>query len=457
VFRRLLLFFCLPGLLSASTCTAQCDGTCPPVQLAPIAGRILNAADGSPIVGAIVHYRGLGNTWNARNEVLNPTTLQGEVKTAADGSYALPLLPGGTFIVRASAPGFFAASNHLSEHMAGFKLPPGFSRPSPDMQLWPDVLNIHPLSVEAQEMLRPSVAGLFARNFPVAAFSPDGDRLAFVTFDSVTLHKVTNYVDPPFRRCAAWVYDLSQSKLTAIQSSLPQAMCMDAELRMAWGGDAAYVYPTGLNPSPGEETWRIEGRDAMAWNGPMPKEVIARRALEKSDAESMLKAASDNGSVLASQTTADGRFTLHALDCEGRCTCTTLEVVSAQTHKAKTLPRGCTNNDYMLDRDHDVLYYIDVPGNSSDTPRRFAYLIEYTLSTSRGRLFPLPMMNEEPQLLAFQPLPGGAVRIAYHINGDCDPRASDYTQPGVPAIELGPTPNQYSVCLATVPPQPAGK
>ena len=112
-----------------SACPAQeqqaCN--CPPPKLVPITGHVLDAVTGKPIAGAVVHYFDSNPPLNIKTGERIRQPIVGEVKTAADGSYALPSdLPLSSFHVRASAPGYFSAGFRDEPAIVGQKWPADF-------------------------------------------------------------------------------------------------------------------------------------------------------------------------------------------------------------------------------------------------------------------------------------------------------------------------------------------
>jgi hypothetical protein len=105
----------------------------------------------------------------------------------------------------------------------------------------------------------------------------------------------------------------------------------------------------------------------------------------------------------------------------------------------------------MLDADRALVIFNE-DSTEPDWRLRRAKIVVFDLKTGKRREFGVPVMNNEPELLAEVPLADRAVRVAYTIKGDCDPATSDYSQPGQPDGVLGNTPNQFSVCFITIPP-----
>jgi len=129
-------------------------------------------------------------------------------------------------------------------------------------------------------------------------------------------------------------------------------------------------------------------------------------------------------------------------------------VLSAAATRPKKIATGCGGFNFLLDTHRDLVFYVEDRTGNDGTERPFGKFVEYNLATGRSRNFdvPMTMLLHGPRLLTFQPLPDGATRIAYSMEGDCDLNTSDYAQPSAPAGELGYTPNQHSICFVTIPP-----
>ncbi len=456
---------------------AQCPPNCPKVDLAPISGRVLNAADSSPIAGAVVHYRGTGGTTDAQHHELNPTTLQGQVTAAPDGSYTLPNLPPGLYVVRAAAPGFLGVRKNLQPLPVNFN--PGPPTPVPQsicmqmtgkpscgnlpgmpdavFHLVRDSLHLQTMSAAALPAFALPQRSNPSREFLAGAFTPDGNRFGFLTSDRITLGDVSKApVEAPFERCAAWAYDLSSGILIPVQEGILEPLCQNP-VGMVWEADFLYIY---LQKQPGAATAdiaeRVEGSSAMPWlSTNMPHAVQDKQAHQAANAAA--DQAAFNKTQTASQITDDRQFTVEDHLGGGRGSCETLEFIAVQAPRPTVLTQECAGLTYLLDGGRDLLFYIEQPRQIIAQSTPFGKLIEYDLKTGSRRSFDLPIaaQGHGPQLLAQQSLPNGATRIAYSTNGDCDPAASDYTQPFAPANQLGTTPNLFSVCFVTIPPAPA--
>lgn len=467
-----------PGLLllTPALLQSQCPPNCPQVDLAPISGHVLNANGNSPIAGAVVHYRGAGGTTDAQNHETNPTTLQGQVTTASDGSYTLPHLPPGLYSVRASAPGFLGMRKDLQPLPVNFNPGPpipisskicmattgkptcGFLPGVPDdnFHLVPDSLHLQPMSAPALAAFALPQRSYPKREFLAGAFTPDGNRFGFLTSEHIALGDVSKPpIEAPFERCAAWIYDLPRGVLTPVQEDIADPLCQNP-VDMVWDGDFLYIY---LQKQPGaaaaDIAERVEGSNALPWlTANMPQAVQDKLAHQESNA--VADQAAFNKTQNVSQITDDRQFTVEDHLGDGRSSCETLQVIATQAPQPQVLTQGC-GLTYLLDGGRDLLFYIEQPTQIIGQPTPFGKLVEYELKTGSRRSFDLPLATagHGPQLLAEQPLANGATRMAYALDGDCDPATSDYAQPFAPAGQLGATPNQFSVCFVTVPPPPA--
>jgi hypothetical protein len=372
----------------------------------PISGRILSATTGEPIPNAVVHYRGGGDV-SESNRAISPPTLQGDVKTGVDGSYATPPLPAfGDFIISATAPGFFAAKDYLQAIPAsdidreppplppGMKRPPGYKPVIHDgtLRLQPDPVDLRPMSDNALRvfaMPATPYSGYSDRIYFKGAFSADAGRLQFTTLESSTDTKLIT------RRCRAWIYDLSTGVLTGTERP-------------------GSPYVASLQ----DPNW--------------PPDFCPDRA------------------TLDANVTDDRHFSVSENydDATGRGACGKLVSKSTITHRTLTIASACPGFSFRTDLTRDLVFYTQPTQNNYV---RNENIVEFNLATGKRRAFPIPVMHEEPQLLAESSLTSGAIRIAYTVKGDCDPAASDYSQPGQPDGVLGNTPNQSSVCFITIP------
>jgi hypothetical protein len=404
----------------------------------PITGEVLNADTGAPIPSAIVHYMGVGNlSITDERRVLNPNTLRGEVSTATDGSYALPSLPPGDFHVRVRATGFLSDDSNVQS---------GFAR---DFRLEPDPLALQPMSDAALAAFAlPSNGCCAGHDYRVAAFSQDGNRLAFFTLDGYTPPIVGDVVPTAFQRCVAWIYDLKNGVLQAVDQREESGVCDSTAI--AWDGDTFY---TNSFPYPGPQTGsspvaeRIKARDVTI----MPVSALPQSVKQTFAHEAARVAVAQKLGFYppAGAVTADGLFAV-ALELEGRSSCGPLVVTSIQSRRKRTLASDeCVGFSLMLEGDR--LFYSEDPNSVQSLS---ANITEFNMKTGTRRVFAVPYHRDDaPQFIAHELLPNGALRVAYSIKGDCDPASTDYNDMS-PELDLGPFPNQSSVCFITIPRAP---
>jgi hypothetical protein len=418
-----------------------------PPPLIPIAGRVVNDATGGAIAGAIVHYRGLGLSF--RNTDLkipyDPPSIHGEVTTGADGAYTTPPLPnGGEFQVHASAPGFLAAQQRLQalpENIRNFA-PPGFPLPpNGTLRLRPDPLSLTPMSGSSLAAFALPRLGEANREFAGAAFSPDGNRLAFLTLDTFSPPLVDGVLQTPFRRCAIWEYNLKTGRLTGADDDRP-GICDSPSL--IWDGESFYIVP-GATAIPAPTQLSTTGIHIQGSNNlgvrQLPPSVTQKLAVLEEGAAETQKLDHFPGIV-----TPNGHFSI-TVDTDGRSICGSLVVTDLQTNHHRTLGDACIEASFLTSTGDIVLYNDARMGRSGRTNR----IVAYDFRSGASRSFNLPDADNAAALLASHALANGAARIAYSIQGDCDPAATDYSQPFQPDGVLGQTPNQFSVCFITLP------
>ena len=407
-----------------------------------ISGHVLNAVNGRPVAGATVHYRAVGGDQDKDTNGVSPAGREGEVTTAADGSYTVPDLPRGSFDVRATAPGYFGAHDVFAAKPAGDKPAPVLGLPAVGvLRLQPDLLDLRSISDAALAKLNQQEGGYAGVSYPAPAFTPDGNRVAFLVPGSAALQDVTKDDSPRSGGCMAQAYDLSNEQLTELGDSLPDKYCDASSTEVAWDGDLVYVYFTDYNSNPIKtEAMRLQGGRAALWPvADLPKsfqEKLARKAASgAADREAEEKKRAETV-----ETTNDGRFTLRLGEGElGQCN--SLVAASRQPQWEQTVAACAFPSDYELDRGRDLLF-------SSEA----ALLVEFNFKSRKERRFILPQSEIGPDLLAYQPLANGATRMVYTLaKGDCDPSASVHID-SASESESGNTKDHSSVCFITIPP-----
>jgi hypothetical protein len=387
-----------PAFLLACSLSAVAQSVAPP-PVAPITGTVSNAITGAPIAGATVYYYGLGNLSDREHGVLNPQSLRGETRTDAAGRYTLPPVPPGEYHVRASATGFLADSGKGRQ---------GYAH---DLELQPNSLNLQSMSGAALAEFALPLEGFSGREYHASAFTPDGDRFAFFTTDVIDPPLVENATSnaPAFRRCVAWIYNLTDGTLTSIDQFEEQHACESTAI--AWYGGHFY---TNSFPYPNSQTGSLPIVERI--QAPTPT-ILQVSDLPKA-VQQKLGAAAKLASSPQSGTSPDGLFTFSVAE-EGRSFCGPIVVTNNQTHQRRAIGNGCDDMSFLMLVGDRLLW------SGSVSVGEPGQLTEYNLMTGTQQIFPVPASRQEPQLLAMQPLPDGKTRIAYAIKGDCDPESSD--------------------------------
>jgi hypothetical protein len=418
--------------------TKASAAACSAVQWLPISGRVLDATDGSPIPGATVFYRGIGDVGDDKGQLLNPPSLKGEVKTSPDGSYKFPVLPAGTYYVRAVAPGHFGARRMLAQQIAGLPPPPGIELPDPVFRLPADALHLHTMPDAARIKFSFSKSSYSNRWYEASAFSSDGDYFVLITSDSLNIEG-----QEPQRVCIVWRYDLANGQLDRLSDHVPDGLCGN-EQGIALDGDIIYVYLNGYAVIPSKiESYRIRGSEVTPWPiSDLPKDFQDRMSRKETD----VRPGTDDDSLLSTETTKDGKFSFHFHDPKAECGDDLMDALTDDEW------RGTVNacpSAHLLDSDRDLVYgFIKQPRTSNAFDYRFATLAEFNLITRQQRTFTLPqtVLN----LLALQPLTNGATRVAFQSEDECDTTTTDSPQTVYdPASDT----NRPSICFITIPPE----
>lgn len=441
---------------------SKCPPDCPPAKLVPISGRVVSAVDGHPIAGAAVRYRAEGSAERIKNGPIAPA-LAGVVMAGADGSYTLPELPSGDITIRVVAPGFLGDQRVLREQPAGHKLSAVPAKPpvcittaeqsscsaprEPDgvFRLYRDPLELRAMPDASLAVFNLPSDFNPTRRFLTAAFSPDGESFALLTLDSVSLPGQSKVTLPPFLRCVVWIYALGTERLTGTHGLEP-SVCEGMNARMSWSVDGFYiVYRVGKSLPAIEQVVQVSaGETASRAYDSLPVSVQASLATRGPQS-----AAEKQG--LEPQITNDGRFSVQWRPDQG---CGPLMVTLKNSDREQAVTMGCEDLSFMLDPERDLLFYNESL-LTDNAGYNFGKITEAYLQTGRRRSFRVPVIKHAPQLLAWQPLGSGAVRIAYGMDGDCDGAATDYAQPDQVNEGRGETPNQSSVCFITIPPLPS--
>jgi hypothetical protein len=313
------------------------------------------------------------------------------------------------------------------------------------------------------------------RDYVATAFSPDGNRFAFVALDRATIYNGPSG-SPGFKRCTGWVYDLTTGLLNEM-SELPPSACehegtFGAEIAWAGSGLTLFLYSNMDDPAPmigairvrqtqsaPNLQYSVEPREALPQ---ADREIFDRSVAAKPAALKAEHAARFHKPPTSDATTTDGLYSIVSIEPKDDSPngCETTVAVSTQTHTRHVVTKSCPYGGgvWHIDRDRDLIFYSEIR-TSTD---KFANLVEFDLKTDTRRSFNFPLFNfnsfdREPSFFLTQALPNGATRVVYIMRGDCNPADSDYAQPSQPVDEGSPglTPNQSSVCFIAIPPPPS--
>jgi Carboxypeptidase regulatory-like domain len=400
---------------------------CPPPKLVPITGRVLDAVTGKPIADAVVHYFDSnppldGSGYRIREPIV------GEVKSAADGSYALPAdLPSSTFHVRASAPGYFSAGFYDWPAIVGDKWPADFPpRPSHDLRLQPS----HDLVALGSSRLEVS-ASLNARSVDVTtlALGRDGQSIVLATTEP-----------------RLWFVSLPELDVKEIQ--LPQELKNDHSItQLAW--DGTHLLFTAGDGS----TSHVGGASAPDFHVtvlPSPDMPVTLGSLNLSDQKFTVEEVSSCDDDASPHCGQSGSLVVR-------------EVSNGKTIPIKSGSVG--DLSYLLNPIVDEIVFSDsvetstaqkVPVQVSKTGTvvvhgQKAGLTLLDLKTGWRSHIELPGDGSAELTLLAQMIVRGGLRVAYTKRGDCDPASTDAAQPFAPSGLAGDTPNAWSVCIVTVP------
>lgn len=428
----------------------------------PISGHVIDAVTGRAVANALVRFQGTGDAgkpgYSAAHPApdlsdrLNPPSMRGEVRTAPDGSFLLPLLAPGHFEVRVSAPGYIGARQFLNEQPAGYKPPPPRPLPStfcmarygrPDcagpVVLYDGNFALQPTAAELEQMGNAAEAGfglakdspLQVPRFQAAAISDDGTKLALL--------------GPPGgsavpRPCTGWVYDIAADRLQRIQPELPPKYCDGLTPKMKWEGPTAVLSVSGFVPQPGSLVWETE---AMRWQEGTAQVVSVEHRENMPNPGPAGFQAEDNETIL--DKTDDGEFVVVAVteDCK-QCDQT---VVLSRERDWKIQIKDPVFSGFVLDRADDILVTI-LPGNSEEATRVMTLEV-VDLKSRHEKDYSLPPSGPYAHLLAMQPLGDGRLSVAYTTQGECDPFGP--AAPFAPAAgQPMPMPRQ-SMCFVVLP------
>jgi hypothetical protein len=273
------------------------------------------------------------------------------------------------------------------------------------------------------------------------AFSQDGTHAAFITQDS--------FAPGGEQSCLGWNYELSSGQLDRTPEALPSEYC-EPLIEIVWDGPAIYAFDPWIYsryPNPASvEVMRWDGAGAASVRvGDLPSDF--QQALA-SKVKTIVKNAAGEGDDALAQTTADGQFHLRSGDGDGRH-CFSLTTASTQGDWKQKVGTCIFPPDYLLDRDQDLLALFKAP-TIANQKEHFVKLTLFDLKTRSERSFLVPSTYSPVQLLAEQRLANGTTRIAYSIEGDCDPASPDAAH-NPPAGQPIPGFKPLNVCFVRIP------
>lgn len=412
---------------------AECN--CPPPKLVPITGHVVDAVTGKPIAGAVVDYFDSNPPVDrAGNRVRQP--IVGEVKSAADGSYALPAdLPSSSFHVRASAPGYFSAGFHDWPSIVGHPWPADFPpRPSHDLRLEPshDLVAIGSSLFPADQN-----SGLAWMEATAAALPPDGRTIALAT-----------------RGPRLWIVSLPELHVTEVP--LPEEITKQRENieQVGWDG-TRLIFNAGNETTP-----FVGGASAPDYHVtlvPAPSIFAARVSVgtpnfngEQFTVEEVSNCDDDDPSPHCGQ---GGSLVVH-------------DIANRKTIPIKS--GGVDDLSYLLNPTVNEIVFSD-PVETSTVQKVPVQISKTGTVIVHGRKPGLTLLDLKTGLRSHIELPGdgsrtltllaevvtrGGLRVVYTQRGDCDPNSTDAAQPFAPSGLSGETPNAWGVCVVTVPVPP---
>jgi hypothetical protein len=439
-------FVILPLALLASFASAQSpasntgvaatsgDCHCSPPKLQPFTGHVFDADTLKPIAGAQVRYLDDNPPYGRDGKPVRGV-ISGVVATAQDGSFTLPAdLPLATYEVFFSAPGYYVSTIYDSQRLAAERSAPGFlPRPSHEIGLRPS----HDLvAIGASQ-----IAG--ARNDKPSPYPP----ITASAFEPIGNSIVVAGPGP-----GLWHIDLNSGKVTRI--ALPEAI-RSAEISItsvAWDGSKLLFACSDSSEHPRAWIGSASAPDFQVMLVPAPDPRIAAVSFAapsflpvRFKIEEGSSCDEDDSSPHCGQ-----GGTLSALDTETGRKTTILEAPVGQL-------------SYLTDPIFGGVIVFAENTPSTDPNRR--------LMGSAGRFTPgLTILNLAVGTRSHLQLPGWwgrditfhadqtvkvvndiALRIAYTVEGDCDPNSTEKSQPGAPGGPMGFTPNNWSLCVVTVP------
>lgn len=409
------------------------DCHCSPPKLQPFTGHVFDAQTHKPIAGAQIHYLDDNPPLNREGKPVRGV-ISGVVTSAQDGSFALPAdLPLATYAIRVTAPGYDAESIYdsprLAREQSNGDFPP---RPSHEFNLRPS----HDLvAIGASQLVG-------AQNkYPEGTFGTTG------AFEPLAKSIVVAGPGP-----GLWHIDLNGGKARRIE--LPETL-HSTEISItsiAWDGTTLLFVCSENSEAPRAWIGSAETPDFRVTLVPAPNPRIAAITLAK-PTYGLERYKIEKGSdcdVDGSAPHCGQGGILRALDTK-------------TGHMTTILQAPVTQLSYLTDPAFDgmIIFAEDEP--STDPNARLkgsgaqftTGLTLMDLAAGTRSHFELPGPGtRDITLLAEQTVREDnktALRVAYTVEGDCDPQSTEKAQPYEPAGASGVTPNNWSLCVVTAP------
>ncbi len=411
-----------PAQQAGSQPQPSCSTACPSQVWLPISGHVTDGVTGALIANAVVTYSGIGDSVNQTGEAANPPSMNGEVRTHEDGTFALPQLVPGSFEVRVSAHGYLSAQRYLSEIPAGY-------RPVPDGNF-----PLQPTSIEVKQMSSTTQNGFGLPpdnpfqmpNFSAAAFSADGQRLALV--GAIPSAKPDSAAWQ--FACVGWIYDLGSDHLQRIKPELPRGFCNGLPQRIHWENDIVVLKMTySFDPDDNLETvhWRDGSAEITSVEKLSRIPSVAQDGFRVHDGENVV------------DKTDDGKFFI--VDVSQDCRqCRPRTMVISRQRNWKIQIQNPTDG-YSLDHEKDrlVSLFQNIGVQTVD------------LKSRRQQIITVPGEGLS-SLVAAQLLSDGRTSLAYTVFGACDPFSPTAPHVRVAGYRAASF-TKRSLCIVTAPAQ----
>jgi hypothetical protein len=409
------------------------DCHCSPPTLQPFTGHVFDAETHKPIAGARIHYLNDNPPLNREGKPVRGV-ISGVVTSAQDGSFALPAdLPLATYAIRVIALGYDAEaiydSPRLVREQSKSDFPP---RPSHEFNLRPshDLVAIGASQLDGALNKYPE--GIFGS---ASAFEPLAKSIVFAGPGP-----------------GLWHIDLNAG--TARRIELPEALHSTkiSITSIAWDGTRLLFICSENSEPPRAWIGSAEAPDFRVTLVPAPNPRIAAITLAKPTyglERFKIEEGSDCDVDGAAPHCGQGGI-LRALDTK-------------TGHMTTILQAPETQLSYLTDTAFDgIIIFAEDEPSTDPNARLKGSGAQFTtgltlmyLAAGTHTHFELPGPGtRDIELLAEQTVRVDnkiALRVAYTVEGDCDPQSTDKAQPNEPSGASGVTPNNWSLCVVTAP------